>query len=388
MRRLFLRGWFLKRSFLRGLSEAGVWRSRRWALPLLTLPLLTLLLLVALGLPGLRWSLINAAPAHLSAAPERQGPAAGGAGTPVASARQIPVGMMVTQLYNFKPATSSFDAELWLWSVAPPQDGDPLKTSSFINAYSTLRSPEKRFSVQTSSGESIHYLQKIRGTFHHEWKLIHFPFDHQHLKIVLEEDERELQDLRLIPDALNSRVDAEIAGEWRLVGWSFRPMERLYKSSFGSQQEGPQPSSRYSRLEMTIDLARGSIGPLWRLCAAPMAAVVIVLVTYFIHLGMPGALPARGGLIGAALFAVIVSLRAASGEIDDGSPLTLIESLHLLAITYIMVGAAVTAVLTFLQARSVPDAVITRWDLRAALISSLVLVPFVMLNFLGALRYH
>lgn len=297
-----------------------------------------------------------------------------------------PVGMLVTQLYNFRPAESSFDAEFWLWSEQLADGTDVLDTSSFANAYDTKRSPRRATIVQSEGGERTIILQKVRGTFHHDWRLIHFPFDHQNLQIILEEDQRDASALRLVPDLVNSSFDASIAGDWRLVRYSLNSDERHYDSSFGEHQDRVAAQSQFSRLVMTMDLARTSIGPLWRLCAAPLAAVLIVLLTYFIHLSVPGALPGRGGLIGASLFAEIISLRAVSGPVDNGDPLTLIEALHLLAILYTIAAATITAVFCLMESRALPTERINRWDRRAGVITTLLLVPPVIALFLDALH--
>lgn len=343
---------------------------------------LALLVAGLLMVHGLRWHPVAAAPAPLPA------PVSGADQRPTPAPQEVTVGMLVTQLYNFQPAGSSFNAELWLWSSVPADDSDVLRTSSFANAFSSSRSPEKVKRVQTPSGERIVYSQKIRATFRHDWSLIHFPFDHQHLRIVLQEDERESFELRLVPDTVHSIVDPEIPADWRLVSWSFRPEERLFRSDLGRHLLGAHATSHLSRLVMTMEIARTSLGPLWRLTAAPLAAVLIVLLSYRIDLSVAGALPVRGGLLGASLFAEIVSLRAVSGPIDNGAPLTLIEGLHLLAIGYTLVATVMLALFTMMLSRSVSVQVISRWDGRAALISSLLLVPPVILFFVQANHTH
>lgn len=299
----------------------------------------------------------------------------------------LPVGMFVTQLYNFRPAASSFDAEFWLWSQTLADGTNALDSSSFANAYAARRSPPDTTVVPEEAGDKRIVLEKVRGTFHHDWRLVHFPFDRQFLQIFLEEDERDASLLRLVPDRVNSSVDAEIPGEWRVVRFALNNEERHYHSSFGAESNSANPRSSYSRLVMTIELARTSVGPLWRLCAAPLAAVVIVLLTYFMHQSTPGALPGRCGLIGASLFAEIISLRAVSGPVDNGGPLTLIEALHLLAIIYTLVAAVITALIGLLQSRSIPSERLNRWDRRAALITTLLLLPPVIALFIDAIHW-
>lgn len=346
------------------------------------------LLLVVVGLMSLgRQPLpLNSAAATITGAmPALATPPPSGGVSRLTPARETaPVGMLVTQIYNFQPAASSFDAELWLWTRQLPDGSDVLKTSSFANAYDINRSKIDTTKLQEEDGEKTIFLQKIRGTFHHDWRLTDFPFDHQILQLILEEDERDASVLRLVPDLVNSTVDAEIAGDWRLVRFDLGSEERVYNSNFGAFANSGKPRSSFSRLVMTMELARTSAGPLWRLCAAPLAAVVIVLLTYCIHLSIPGALTMRGGLIGASLFAEIVSLRAVSGPIDNGSALTLIEALHLLAIGYTIVAALMTAFFSVMLDRSLSAGQINRWDLRAGLITTLLLVLPVIALFLNA----
>lgn len=323
-------------------------------------------------------------------AASRQGvatPASSGVSRDLTPARQsLPVGMLVTQLYNFQPAASSFDAELWLWSTTLADGTNALDSSSFANAYAAKRSPRDTTVVPEEAGDKLIVLEKVRGTFHHDWRLVHFPFDRQFLQIILEEDQRDAAALRLVPDRLNSSVDAEIPGDWRVVRFALNNEERHYNSSFGAESNSANPRSSYSRLVMTIELARTSVGPLWRLGAAPLAGVLIVWLAYGMHLSIPGALPGRCGLIGASLFAEIISLRAVSGPVDNGGPLTLIEALHLLAIVYTIVAAMITALMGLLQSRSIPVERLNRWDRRAGLITTLLLLPPVIALFVDAIH--
>lgn len=343
---------------------------------------LVLLALALLAIAGPWWSPIQAA------SPSQRPVVSSPGQSPTPAAQDAKVGMLVTQLYNFQPAASSFDAELWLWSLAPADGVDIIKTSSFVNAYSTESLPEAVRRGQKDGVEKVLYGQKVRGTFHHDWNLVRFPFDRQNFQIILEQDERESSELRLVPDTINSIVDAEITEGWRLIRYSLKSEERSYRSDFGDQLIGGDSSSQYSRLVMSMELVRTSAGSLWRLCAAPLAAVLIVLVSYRIDLAVAGALPARGGLIGASLFAEIVSLRSVGGSIDNGSPLTLIEALHVLAVVYTLVAAVMTSILTVSHARSVSPEVLHRLEARVALISSLVLIALVLVLFLQAAYGH
>lgn len=296
------------------------------------------------------------------------------------------VGMVVTKLYDFNVQAGTFGVEFWLWSLEPSDGRNLLNTSSFANGAAIVRSPIEVFNQSTDQEARKLYVQKIRGTFRHDWDLTDFPFDQQNLSIVLEEDLRESSELVMVPDEPNTLVDAEISSGWRLDDWSIAPGQRLYQSRFGDHVSGGTPLSRYARLVMTMKLTRVTAAALWRLCAAPLAAVLLVLLSYAINGSLAGAVPARAGLVGASLFAEIISLRAVGGEVGNGSGLTLVEGLHLLAIVYTLFAAMITSMQCVWLARSTPAPRMRRLDHRAALLSSLVLTVLVGITFLKAMQ--
>ena len=296
------------------------------------------------------------------------------------------VGMVVTQLYDFNVRDSTFGVEFWLWSLELADGHNLLLSSSFANAASVVRSPIEVRKKSTDEGEKKLFIQSVRGTFRHDWSLADFPFDQQNLRIILQEDRQESSELLLVPDVVNTDVDAEILDGWRVDNWSLRPGQRLYQSRFGDEVKGAEPLSRYSRLLMTIQVSRISAAALWRLCAAPLAAVMLVLLSYFIDVSLPGALPARAGLVGASLFAEIISLRAFAGEVGNETGLTLIEALHLRAIVYTLLAATITSIQCFQLSRSVGVRAMRRLDRFAALVSSLVLIVLVLTSFLRAIN--
>jgi len=347
-------------------------RGLRSAVSLVLLPLVLALTLLA---PACR---------PVDAATDRSGPLNS---IPLAKAEQARVGMVVTQLYDFNVKASTFGVEFWLWSLEPPDGYNVLHSSSFDNESAVERSPIEVYKQSSDEGEKKLYLQHVKGTFRHDWVLTNFPFDQQDFRIILEEDLRESSELVILPDEVNTLVDAEIINGWHVNGWSLIPGQRLYKSRFGENVKGVEPLSRYSRLMMTIKVSRTSAAALWRLCAAPFAAVLLVLLSYFIDVSLSGALPARAGLVGASLFAEIISLRAFASEVGNESGLTLIEGLHIRAIAYTLLAATITSIQCVQLSRSVSPQAMRRLDRRAALFSSLVLVVLVVISFLRAIPW-
>ena len=64
-----------------------------------------------------------------------------------ASPESCRVGAYVTALSDLAPNKDTFEATLWLWSVCPNDDLQPLETMEFVNAMEATRSYEANVGV-------------------------------------------------------------------------------------------------------------------------------------------------------------------------------------------------------------------------------------------------
>jgi hypothetical protein len=293
------------------------------------------------------------------------------------------VGAYVMSLEGFDPDGDTFDADLWLWSVCPNDDLHPLRTMEFVNA-DTI---EVVLDTEEPRGGSIWAARKIHGTFRHNWDERDFPFDNQHLTIVLEEGDLDAPRFVYEPDTANTTYNAAMPlPGWTITSFALHPGAETYNTTFGDPALDPGGSSAYSRMTLEIALARADLSGFFKLTAVVYAAFVFSLVTYVMHLETTRALSPQFQILAAALFAAAVNLITASAILGRTEELTLVDKIHVVVLIYILLAAAVVVVARVLVERGWSERAIARLNLG---LGALAAISFVVINIVlvaGAIR--
>ncbi|MCX5943865.1 MAG: hypothetical protein NTZ53_00825 [Cyanobacteria bacterium] len=308
--------------------------------------------------------------------PSRPEPLNSGAGVGLQKQPElVKVGIYITRLDNFNLKQKSFDASFWLWSVMPNDVSSRLDSVEFVNSEAIKLS--NSYSKKTPSG--VWNQRKVMGTFHHDWDMRNFPFDHQDLLIELEESEDYLSELVYVPDPAESIVDGdlEIKG-WRIVSSEVRAGSKTYMSHFGDPAIKAGNPTSFTRMNVTVRLKRTNMTAFWKYTAGAYVAAVIALSSYAFHVDQGQTMSPRFGLLAAAVFAAIISLRSESSELGTTEYNTLVDQVHLIALLYVIV-ATLTGVYTWTQYRRHNDCyAIQRLGRRVALVSTVIMVIMVV----------
>lgn len=299
--------------------------------------------------------------------------------------QQAPIGIFIDSLSDFNISNGSFSASLWIWSVIDKDEKNPLDSLEFLNAV-TIDTPNK-LSIPTSKG--IWVQKKANGTFRHNWNMRNFPFDTQKLKIIFEESENDIKSFRYQPDMANSSIDQDIKLEgWKISKFTLNAIDKQYLSNFGNPTLPPGAANTYSRLEIMIELQRTNITGFFKMIAGALASVGLCLVSYFLYEPDIGSLLARFGLHGTSLFAVILSLRSNNGDLGSMAYLTLIDSIHLVVIVYILVATAI-AIYIWWQVQKKGDLpALTRISSQVGVASTLALFACIGVLMIGAATHN
>ena len=246
---------------------------------------------------------------------------------------QARIGAFITQLGDFSVQQKTFSASFWVWTLMKPGEPSALDSLEFPNAVSVKIDEPAR--VETELGVWVQ--RRVVGTFRHEWDMRRFPFDRQHLTIALEEAVKDLKQLEYAPDERNSSIDQDVT----IPGWKIGPatLERVvkrYNTTFGDPRLPAGSASSYTRAELAVDLERTDRSGFWKLTAAVFAAAAVALFSYFLHVGQTASLSPRFSMLAGSVFAGVISLRSASGELGAVSYLTLIDQVHLAVLLYIL----------------------------------------------------
>ena len=263
----------------------------------------------------------------------------------------VKVGIFITRLDNFNLNKKSFDASFWLWSVTPKEQSSRLASVEFVNA-EAIRSSNSDVE-ETPAG--LWSTRKVVGTFHHNWDLRHFPFDHQDLRLEIEESNAYLDELVYVPDQARGLVDdnLKLTG-WRIVSSQVKAGSKTYPSSFGDPMLPVGGPTAFSRMDVIVRLERTSMTAFWKFTAGAFVAAVIALASYAFHVDQGQTMSPRFALLAGAVFAAIISLRTESSELGTTEYNTLVDQVHLVVLLYVLV-ATLTGVYTWSRYRKHGD---------------------------------
>jgi hypothetical protein len=242
----------------------------------------------------------------------------------------------VEDLYDVDIAADTFGATLWVWSLCPSAEVDPLATTAFPTA--TALSLGELASIDTG-GRGFYRYRRVQGTFRQDWNMARYPFDRHVVTIPLDETrsgadqilfEADREGSFLTPDIMRARQ------EWAIGGFAIATRVSEENQTYGLPNI---ERARYARAEVTFTLAHTSLVTFLKLTAGVFAASIIALMTFFYDPRDPKAFGSRLGLLVGTLFAVLVNLRSADIVIGDIGRVTLVTEIHLVALALIVVLA-------------------------------------------------
>jgi hypothetical protein len=283
------------------------------------------------------------------------------------------VGIALTSLHALDIANETFDADFWIWSLCPDDRYTPLATMEFVNANAVTMSMEGESVV-----DGVHWrYARVTGTFRHEWNETDYPFDRQRLKIVMEESDAYADQFAYEPDVDGQMYEPDMRiPDWRIDGATLSADVHTYHTAYGDPA-ATDGTSAYARLVLSVELERYDLTGFIKLTILVYIAFVISLISYFIHPRDVALLAGRLTITSATLFAVALSLRASSADLNSGDRVTLVDWVHVAALVAILVDAVVALTTWLLVRRGRPMADVERFN-RVAMI--VVVVGFVTAN--------
>lgn len=244
------------------------------------------------------------------------------------------IGVNIEDLYDLDMAKDTFSAILWIWSLCPTDEVNPLEALSFPTAAGGLdRGPVTRLAVE---GGGQYSSRRVQGTFRYNWNMNHYPFDTQHVTILIDESVYGAARLVFAPDTAESFLTPDIRDrlvEWRVSDLALATTITDETSTYGLPgAEGAQ----YAELAVTVTLERTQFLTFLKLTSGIYAAAFIAFLSFFYDSNDRGSFSSKMGLLVGVLFAVLINMRTADTVIGDSAYMTLVTKIHLLTLGLIV----------------------------------------------------
>jgi hypothetical protein len=209
---------------------------------------------------------------------------------------EVEVGLWLSGLQDVDFVGGSFEANFYIWWISDDPRFKPFDSLQVLNG----RDWSKRaVNTQTLPGGRHYTAGFLSTTVSQDWDLRYFPFDRQHLEIIIETPYPADQ-LRFVPQNDRSVVSefAKIEG-FRIEGLTLAERTETYDTDFGLDEAS---GTRFSRLSIQLDIVRESGRIVLSILIGFAVANVIALLTFAIDKSL---LSIRAAMVGGAIFASI-----------------------------------------------------------------------------------
>lgn len=278
-----------------------------------------------------------------SAAPQAAGPQPSSEATSE-RADTCMLGVYILALYDINYPGNEFTADFWMWFTYRDSSLEPLKTVEVTNAKSYTFA---NGSTETKRG--IHWAaQKCKATLRENWDTRDFPFDHQTLRIVIEDADNDTASLVYVPDTAHSRIDSRVVLDgWNISGLRFVREDARYNTNYGDPELAE--SSTYPSLVVYVDLVRDGLGLFFKLFTGVYVAFSLCMMVFFFDEHEIGS---RFSVLVGAMFAAVANKYIVDSFLPMSVGFTLVDRIHVVTFVYILLSGCVSVFVMHYQKKT------------------------------------
>jgi len=248
----------------------------------------------------------------------------------------VKVGVYVTSIHDIDFKQKEYAVQLWLWLKYKNRDFDFAKNLEIPMA----KSVDKSFTTIDSSGDQVYMQMKLLCVMKDSWRIENFPFDRQTLRFSIENSQFDSKSLVYVADTVGKHFDPRFT----LRGWTIDSCilltgTRTYETGFGDESL-VKPRTEYGVFRLRLSIIRDAGGLFWKMFLGMYIAFLIAYVCFYIH---SDGMDSRFSLSVGALFAVIGNKYIIDSSLPESTSFTLVDTLHGLTLTCILIIVAATA---------------------------------------------
>ncbi len=248
----------------------------------------------------------------------------------------VSVGIYVTSIHDIDFRQKEYTINCWLWLKYSNKALDFAQNLEIPQAKNVVKS----FPTIDSTDGKINMLMKLQCVMKDSWKIARFPFDHQKLRLSIENSQFDSRSMVFVADTLGKHFGKYTISGWNIDSFDISIDKKIYETSFGDSSVG-EPRSEYSTFKVNIGIERISEWDLFlKIFLGMYVSFLIAFVCFFIH---ADSIDARFGLSVGSLFAVIGNKYIIDSALPENSSFTLVDSLHGLTLLFIFAVITCTA---------------------------------------------
>lgn len=250
----------------------------------------------------------------------------------------VRIGAYIFSIYDLDFPGCKLDIDFYLWYNTNRDSIDMLENLEVINATEYNKSNE----TKEKRGKNQYQTVRINSTIKEVWNVSNFPFDRQKIEIFLEDYDKDITKLVLVPDTIASKIDKNVHIDgWVIKDFGIKVLNHTYETNYGDPNIPLNEYSTYSRAVVYFTLEREGNGLFFKLFIGLFISVLISLLTFFVN---PLDLDPRFGLSVGAIFAAIASQYVITSSLPQNESITLVDILHDISFIYIFLCILISTI--------------------------------------------
>lgn len=286
-------------------------------------------------------------------------------------ADEVVVGAYIENIQTLDLATNSFMADIYVWMRWMNPELAPYESLEVMNPYemwALTTVPLTEEPVPQPDG-SLYFAIRYQGAFNTNFDLAQFPFGEQTLRIQLEDQRLEADQLTYVLDSNAIAIDPQVTVPGYDIDEPTIAVEDIrYSSNFGDLNS--RENDVYSRVTITIPVTH----PFLATSVKVLLPLILVVATASLIFNVPpGLIEARIGLGITALLTLVAMQWSALSNLPDGGYLVMLNVLYIASFMFVLT-TLIQTLATSWKAREGDEAGAIRLDERLMVIDLAVFV--------------
>ena len=249
----------------------------------------------------------------------------------------VKVGAYIISIHDINFHQQEYIARFWLWFV---YDNPRFDFSQQIDITNAKDIEISSATIDTVDGKYWAQM-RVKCTMKENWRVHDFPFDKQHLSIVMEDEALDIDNLIFVADTASSRFDnvGALSG-WKVDNFGVSTSVAKYSTSFGNPEPGFD-KQEFSKFTISMDIEREAKGLFLKIFLGMYFAFLIALVSFLTD---TNELDPRFGLPIGGLFAAVGNKYIIDSLLPESSQFSLVDILHNLTFLGIFCILSISAI--------------------------------------------